>query len=101
MRLIRFCTTSASLLVLVVSGVTDAAAQPAPGQPPPPPVARLARLYQGRRAQEQSDRLSRKIRLGRDGRVSIGNISGDITVSAAAGDEVTIDAVKHGDRTWL
>jgi len=69
-------------------------------QPPAPP-ARPVRLYQGRRAPEQSDRVSRKIKLGRDGRVSIANISGEIVVSAGGGDEVTIDAVKHGDRGSL
>ena len=95
MRLIRFSTT-ASLLLLAAAG---AAAQPAPGPPPAPPLARLAGLYQGRRPQDQqTDRVSRKIRLGRNGRVSVANISGDIVVSAGSGDEVTIDAVKRGNR---
>jgi DUF4097 and DUF4098 domain-containing protein YvlB len=100
MRLTLFAATAASLLLIAAS---DAAAQPQPPLPPPPPAPplRLARLYQGRRAAEQSDRLSRRIRLGRDGRVSISNISGDIVVSAGGGDEVAIDAVKHGDRGSL
>jgi hypothetical protein len=95
MRLTRLAATTSSLLLLAAS---HAAAQ----QPPPaPPRPSLARLYQGRRAPEQSDRLSRKVRLGRDGHVSISNISGNIVVSSAAGDEVSIDAVKHGDRGSL
>src|SRR5262249_10333572 len=60
--------------------------------------------YQGRdRGPEQSDRFSRKVKLGRDGRVSIGNISGDITVTGGSGDEVSIDAVKRtrGDQSQL
>jgi DUF4097 and DUF4098 domain-containing protein YvlB len=33
--------------------------------------------------------------VGRDGRVSIGNIAGDITVTGGTGDEVSIEAVKR------
>jgi DUF4097 and DUF4098 domain-containing protein YvlB len=55
-----------------------------------------ARAYQGRdRSPEQTERFSRKVRVGRDGRVSIANISGDIVVTAASGDEVSIEAVKR------
>ena len=57
----------------------------------------LARAYQGRRnaGPEQTDRFSRKVRIGRDGRVSVSNLSGDIVVNAGGGDEVSIDAVKR------
>jgi DUF4097 and DUF4098 domain-containing protein YvlB len=55
-----------------------------------------ARTYQGRNnGPEQTERFSRKVRVGRDGRVSISNISGDIVVTAGSGDEVSIDAVKR------
>jgi putative adhesin len=67
-------------------------------------VVRVARAYQGRdRGPEQTERFSRKVRVGRDGRVSIGNISGDITVTGGGGDDVSIDAVKRtrGDRAEL
>jgi len=92
---------AASLLVL--------AAAPSPAQSPLQQARDEARLayrraaaearefYQGRgRGPEQSDTLSRKIKVGRDGRVSISNVSGSITVTAAAGDEMSIDAVKRG-----
>src|SRR5215213_1241085 len=62
------------------------------------------RAYQGRnRGQDQTERVSRKVRVGRDGRVSIANISGDIVVTAGGGDEVSIEAVKRttGDRSEL
>ena len=65
-------------------------------------VATIA--YQGRnRGAEQSDRVSRKIKLARNGSVSVSNISGDIIVTAGSGDEVSIEAVKHwrGDRGQL
>jgi DUF4097 and DUF4098 domain-containing protein YvlB len=41
--------------------------------------------------------------LGRDGRLSISNIAGDITVTAGSGDEVSIEAIKRttGDREEL
>jgi DUF4097 and DUF4098 domain-containing protein YvlB len=67
-------------------------------------AARLAHAYQGRnRGPEQSDRFSRKLRIGRDGRLSISNVSGDITITGGGGDEVSIEAVKHarGSRAEL
>src|SRR5438128_424012 len=69
-------------------------------------IARAARTgaYQGRdRGPEQTERFTRKVKLGRDGRVSIGNISGSIVVTGGSGDEVTIDAVKRarGDQSQL
>src|SRR5436305_9313047 len=59
-------------------------------------VATPGRAYQGRdRGPEQTERFSRKVKVGRDGRVSVSNISGDITVTAGGGDEVSIEAVKR------
>ena len=62
------------------------------------------RAYQGRdRGPEQTERFSRKLRLGRDGRVTIENIAGSITVTGGSGDEVSIEAVKRtrGDASQL
>jgi hypothetical protein len=73
----------------------------------PPTIVKekvVLRAYQGRnRGPEQTDRFSRKIRIGRDGRLSVANISGDIVVNTGAGDEVTIEAIKRttGDRDEL
>jgi len=69
-------------------------------------VARVhaATAYQGRdRGPDQNERFSRKVKIGRDGRVSVQNISGDIIVTGGSGDEVSIEAVKHtrGDRSQL
>lgn len=62
-----------------------------------------ARAYQGRDRQEQTERISRRLRIGRDGRVTIANISGDIAVTGGGGDEVSIEAIKRtrGDRSEL
>lgn len=84
---------------LLAAGAATAAAQPVDAV-----VARaraearaVARAYQGRdRGPEQTERFARKVRLGRDGRVSIQNISGEIVVTGGSGDEVSIEAVKHG-----
>ncbi|MCU1383888.1 MAG: hypothetical protein JWL71_2585 [Acidobacteria bacterium] len=60
--------------------------------------------YQGRNSgPEQTEHFSRKVKIGRDGRFSLSNISGDITVTAGSGDEVSIDAVKRtrGDKSEL
>jgi len=72
--------------------VREAARAPRPGS------------YQGRNSgPEQSERFSRKYKMGRDGRVSIANMAGDIVVTAGSGDEVSIEAVKRmrGDRGEL
>jgi hypothetical protein len=60
--------------------------------------------YQGRNnGPEQTERFSRKVKIGRDGRFSLGNIAGDIIVTAGAGDEVSIEAIKRtrGDKSEL
>src|SRR5207253_3718210 len=52
--------------------------------------------YQGRnRGAEQTERFSRKIRIGRNGSLNVGNISGDIAVTGGRGDEVSSEAVKQ------
>jgi DUF4097 and DUF4098 domain-containing protein YvlB len=60
--------------------------------------------YQGRNnGPEQTERFSRKVKIGRDGRFSLSNIAGDIVVTAGGGDEVSIEAVKktRGDKSEL
>jgi putative adhesin len=44
--------------------------------------------------EEQTERTTKVIRLGADGVLALGNISGDITVSRAGGADTTIDVVK-------
>lgn len=63
----------------------------------------LPHAYQGHGGPEQTERFSRRIRIGRDGSVSIGNISGNIIVAGGGGDEVAIEAIKRtrGDRNEL
>ena len=63
-----------------------------------------AGAYQGRNnGPEQTERFSRKVKIGRDGRFSLSNIAGDILVTGGTGDEVSIEAVKRtrGDRSEL
>jgi Toastrack DUF4097 len=69
-------------------------------------VVRTARAgaYQGRNnGPEQTERFSRKVKIGRDGRFTLSNISGDIVVTAGGGDDVSIEAVKRtrGDKSEL
>jgi len=103
------------LSVLPVALLSLAAAGPAAAQPGIDDARRAAQqayrrsmadareLYQGRQGPEQTETFSRRIKVGREGRVSISNISGTITITAASGDEVSIDAVKRGrgDRSQL
>jgi hypothetical protein len=56
----------------------------------------VARAYQGRNSgPEQTEKFSRKVRVGRDGRITVQNISGDIVVATGGTDEVSIEAVKR------
>jgi DUF4097 and DUF4098 domain-containing protein YvlB len=69
-------------------------------------VVRVIRTgaYQGRNnGPEQTERFSRKVKIGRDGRFSLANVSGDIVVTGGGGDEVSIEAVKRtrGDKSEL
>jgi len=99
------------LTVAVVTAGLAAVAVKAPAQDGPHRIVvrevirpAHAGAYQGRdRGPEQTDRFTRKVKLGRDGRVSIQNISGDITVTAGSGDEVSIEAIKRarGDQSRL
>jgi DUF4097 and DUF4098 domain-containing protein YvlB len=60
--------------------------------------------YQGRdRGPERTERFSRRVKLGRDGRFSVANIAGNITVTGGSGDDVSIEAVKRtrGDASEL
>ena len=61
-----------------------------------PRTREAVRAYQGRNSgPEQTERFSRKVRVGRDGRVSVSNIAGDIVVTTGGSDEVSIEAVKR------
>jgi len=98
--------TPVLLLAGLAGSVAPSLAQEAPRRVVLREVTRPERsgAYQGRdRGREQTDRVSRKVKLGRDGRVSISNISGQIVVTGGSGDEVTIDAVKRarGDQGQL
>jgi DUF4097 and DUF4098 domain-containing protein YvlB len=82
-------TTFALCASLIALGAAEVPAQP----------LEFVRLYQGRRPPEETDRLSRRVRVGKDARISITNVSGEIVVSASSGDEVSINAVKRGSRS--
>src|SRR5258708_20720577 len=61
-------------------------------------LVEAAHAYQRRsrddNREEQTERTTKVIRLGADGVLALGNISGDITISRAGGANTTIDAVK-------
>ena len=67
-------------------------------------LAKRTGAYQGRnRGPEQTERFSRKVKIGRDGRLSLENIAGNIVVTGGSGDEASIEAVKRttGDASQL
>jgi len=90
--------TSSILVAGLAVPAAPAGAQSIPANAMREAVRGGTHSYQGRTRNsgpEQTEKFSRKIKIGRDGRVSIENISGDITVTGGSGDEVSIDAVKR------
>ncbi len=55
----------------------------------------LPAFAQDRRGNEETERVSRKFKIGAAGRLALSNISGNIVVMAGAGDEVALEAVKR------
>lgn len=94
MRLRLLHPTIVAALLAAAPALAQPPAPPKPPKPPAPPS--LPGHYQGGAA--ESERVSQKAKLGRQGAVTISNISGSIIVTAGGGDEVSIDAVKraHG-----
>src|SRR5262249_32929145 len=64
-----------------------------------PPARRQGR----ERGPERTERFSRKLKLARDGRFTVANIAGNITMTGGSGDDVSIEAVKRtrGDASEL
>jgi DUF4097 and DUF4098 domain-containing protein YvlB len=58
---------------------------------------------QQRTGREETERFSRRVRLGQTGSFIVTNVSGDIAVSGGSGEDVVIEAVKRtsGDRAEL
>jgi DUF4097 and DUF4098 domain-containing protein YvlB len=46
--------------------------------------------------QQQTEKFAKTVPLAKGGAVIVANVSGDITITGGAGDQVVIDAVKHG-----
>lgn len=93
---VRFSFVAAGVALSVVSA---AAQGPDPSELRETLRRAFSRAYQGRdTGPEQTDRFSGKYRIGRDGRVSIQNISGDITVTGGSGDDVSVEAIKRTRR---
>ena len=55
----------------------------------------LPAVAQDRRGDGESERISRKFKIGATGRLTLSNISGDIVLTAGSGDEMTMEAVKR------
>ncbi len=57
--------------------------------------AERERRSEARRGPEYTDKVSRTVRLGRNGTFDLQNVSGDIVVTGGGGNEVRIDAIKR------
>jgi hypothetical protein len=84
-------------IAIVVVGVASAAAAQGGAPPPSPPAvdAGWARYQDARQGPEQTERLSRTIRIESNTWLDVANISGDIDVTAGAGSDIVIDAIKR------
>jgi DUF4097 and DUF4098 domain-containing protein YvlB len=102
MRL-RSCLVTAALTVLTAGVASVNGQQGDRGVASSATARAIPSAYQGRRDSEQTDRFSYKGRIGRDGRFSLSNVDGDITITGGSGDEVTIEALKRtrGDQRDL
>jgi DUF4097 and DUF4098 domain-containing protein YvlB len=89
---------------LVASAILFAAlpalAQPDPPRPPRPPRERTEQRDRGRESdrhrQEATDRQVHTLDIGRAGELDLGNVSGDITVTAGGGSEATVEMILRG-----
>jgi hypothetical protein len=57
--------------------------------------AERQRRSEARRGPEYTDKISRTVRLGRNGTFDLQNVSGDVVVTGGGGNEVRIDAIKR------
>src|SRR5262249_53777897 len=62
---------------------------------PPLPPALLPPPAVGQTGGDQTETLSRHLKLERNGSISLSNISGEIVVTAGSGDDVSMEAVKR------
>jgi DUF4097 and DUF4098 domain-containing protein YvlB len=64
-------------------------------------VAVVALTVPSRAAFEDTDKVSKTLKLAPGGTLRLNSFSGRVTITPNDKDEVTIDAVRHGDRDWL
>jgi DUF4097 and DUF4098 domain-containing protein YvlB len=85
---IRVTSTTISLVLLTSAYAT--------GQSPQRDVFVVYTAnYQDRGGSEQTERFSQRVKLAPEGRFSIANLAGDVSITGGSGDEVMIEAVKR------
>jgi DUF4097 and DUF4098 domain-containing protein YvlB len=97
------CRTTARFIlaaVLAAAAATPLAAQePSTASPHRHGGAWYARTWaesaQAKAGPEQSEKISKTFRLGPNGVLDISNVSGNISVREAAGDAISVEAIKH------
>jgi DUF4097 and DUF4098 domain-containing protein YvlB len=95
MRPIR--TILASCLLFMPAAASAQAGSPVPPLPAEGRTTRawFARYQDERSGPEQTEEWSRRFKVGPNGSLDLSNISGDVIISGAQGDEVQVDAVKR------
>lgn len=86
-------------LLALVAFAAPAAAQPSPDRLRTVVRSKIERLpavlyRQGRDREEQTERLTKTVKIGAEGELAVGNIAGDIVVTKGAGNEASIEIVK-------
>src|SRR5439155_907864 len=64
-------------------------------------VAVVALMAPARAAFEDTEKVSKTLKLAPGGTFRLNSFSGRVTITATDKDEVTIEAVRRGDRDWL
>ena len=72
------------------------AAAPQPPQRPHPPKDRDRHRDDKGWVSSEPERIANTFKVGENGSLRIGNIAGDVTVSAGSGSEIQVEAVKRG-----
>ncbi|HYM21690.1 MAG TPA: hypothetical protein VEU08_00710, partial [Vicinamibacterales bacterium] len=50
---------------------------------------------------DETEHFNRALKLPAGGTLRVRAFAGHVTITATDGDEVVVDAVRHGSRTWL
>lgn len=91
----QFHPLCSAIFAVLIAAFPASAQSASEGLRPPERADWKHRYEEVRQGPEDTERISRTIKVGRRGSLDLSNISGDIVVAAGGGDDIVIDAVKR------